>query len=40
MEYQKKINLIDNKTNQPKTFRTNNWVEVNDKSHETYNVFW
>ena len=40
MEYQKIINLIDNKTNQPKTFRTNNWAEVNYEWPETYKVFW
>ena len=39
MEYQKKPNLIDDKTlNQPSKFRTKNWVEVNDKSRRAYNV--
>ena len=27
MEYQKIINLLDDATNQPTTFRTRNWVE-------------
>ena len=36
MEYQKKINLLDNITNQPSKFRTRNWVEVNDKSKGKY----
>ena len=31
MEYQKTINLFDNKTNQTSKFRTENWVEVNDQ---------
>ena len=30
MKYQNKINLLDNKTNQPSKFRTKNWVKVND----------
>ena len=29
MEYQKKVNLLDNETTQPSKFRTKNWVEVN-----------
>ena len=32
MEYQKIINLLDNKPNQPTKFRTKNWVEINDES--------
>ena len=28
MEYQKIINLLDDTTNQPSTFRTRNWVEI------------
>ena len=35
MECQK-INLLDNKSNQPSKFRTKNWVEINDKSRGTY----
>ena len=38
MEYQKTINLLQNTPNQPSTFRTKRWVEVNDESHGTYNV--
>ena len=35
MEYQKIINLLDNIQNEPSTFRTRNWVEINDESPET-----
>ena len=38
MEYQKKINLIDNKSNQPFKFRTKNWVEINNEERGTYNT--
>ena len=38
MEYQKIINLLDNKTNQPPKFRTKNWVEINDELRGTYNA--
>ena len=38
MEYQKMINLLDSKTNQPSKFRTKNWVEVNDESRRAYNT--
>ena len=38
MEYQKIANLIDYASNQPSTFRTKNWVEINDESRGTYNV--
>ena len=38
MEYQKIANLIDDASNQPSKFRTNNWVEINDESRGTYNV--
>ena len=31
MEYQKIINLLDDTTNQPSTFRTRNWIEINDE---------
>ena len=37
MEYQKIINLLQNKPNQPSKFRTKNWVEIND-SGGTYNT--
>ena len=37
MEYQKIINLLDNKPNQPTKFRTKNWVEINDESRGKYN---
>ena len=30
MEYQKIINFLDNKLNQPSKFRTKNWIEIND----------
>ena len=32
MEYHKKINLLDDTTNQPSKFRRRNWVEINDES--------
>ena len=38
MEYQKIANLVGDTSNQPSTFRTKNWVEINDKSRGTYNV--
>ena len=38
MEYQKIANLIDDAPNQPSTFRTKNWVEINDESRGTYNA--
>ena len=38
MEYQKIINLLENKPNQPSKFKTKNWVEVNDESRGVYNV--
>ena len=38
MEYQKIINLLENKLNQPTNFRTKKWVEINDKSRGTYNT--
>ena len=34
MEYQKIINVLDNKTNQPSKFRTRNLVEINYESRE------
>ena len=36
MEYQKMINLLDNKPNQPTKFRTKYWVEKNDESRGAY----
>ena len=38
MEYQKIANLIDDASNQPSNFRTENSVEINDKSRTTYNI--
>ena len=39
MEYQKIANLLDNNlSNQPSKFRTKNWVEINDKSKESYSA--
>ena len=38
MEYQKIINLLDNKSNQDPKFRTKNWVEIKDESKGTYNT--
>ena len=37
MEYQKIIDLLDNKTNRPCKFKTKNWVEINNESRVTYN---
>ena len=31
-------NLLDNASNRPSTFRTDNWVEINDESRGVYNV--
>ena len=36
MEYQKLINLLDNKSNQPSKFKTKNWVKINDESRGTH----
>ena len=36
MEYQKIINLLDNKSNQPSKFRTKNWVEINEDRNGVY----
>ena len=38
MEYQKIADLIDDTSNQPSKFRTNNWIEINDESRGAYNV--
>ena len=37
MEYQKVINLLDNKTNPSSRFKTKNLFKINDDSWETYN---
>ena len=34
MEYQKIINLLENKPNQPSKFTIKNWVEINAESVE------
>ena len=36
MEYQKRINLLDDTTNQPSKFRTRNWFEINEESKGKY----
>ena len=36
MEYQKRINLFDDTTNQPFKFRTGNWFEINEESKGKY----
>ena len=36
MEYHKKINLLDDTTNQPSKFRRRNWVEINNESKGIY----
>ena len=38
MKYQKIANLIDDASNQPSKFKTNNWLEINDESRGKYNV--
>ena len=38
MEYQKIINFLDNTSNQPPKFKTNNWLEINDESRGKYNT--
>ena len=38
MEYQKIINLLDNTSNQPSTFRTKNWIEIKNQSGGVYNT--
>ena len=38
MEYQKMANLLDYASNQPSKFKTENWVEINDKLRGTCNV--
>ena len=36
MEYQKIMKLLGNTRNQPYTFRTRNWIELNDESKVKY----
>ena len=36
MEYQKIMKLLGNTRNQPYTFRTRNWIELNDESKGKY----
>ena len=36
MKYQKIINLLGNKQNEPSKFRTKIWVETNDESRGRY----
>ena len=38
MIYQNIIDLLDNKTNQPSKFRTEDLVKINDDLHGTYNI--
>ena len=38
MEYQKIINLLDNRPNQPSKFWTKHWVEVNDDLSGMYST--
>ena len=37
MEYQKILNLLDDKMNQPCKFRRRNSIEINDESRGDYN---
>ena len=38
MVYQQIINMLDKISNQPTTFRTNKWVEINDESRGAHNA--
>ena len=38
IEYQKIVNFLDKKSNQPSKFRTKNWIGINDQSRATYNT--
>ena len=38
IEYQKMIDLLDNKPNQPSRYRTKNCVKINDNSRGTYST--
>ena len=37
MEYQKTINFLDTKLNQPSKIRTKNWIEINNESRGMHN---
>ena len=38
MEYQKIINMLGNKPNQPSKFGTKNWIEINDDASGRYDT--
>ena len=38
MKYHRIINLLENTSNKPTKFRTENWVRINDDSRRTYNT--
>ena len=38
MEYQTRINLVDNTSKQLSKFRTKNQIEINDQSRRVYNT--
>ena len=38
MEYQKLVNLLDNKFNQPSKFKTKIWVKINENVCGTHNT--
>ena len=38
MDNQKIIDFLDNTSNQPTKFRTENWIEIIDESRGTYNT--
>ena len=38
MEYPKIANLLDNASNQPSKYWTENWVEINEESRETHSL--
>ena len=38
MKYQKIINLLGNKNDQPSKFRTSNWVVVNNYTKRNYDI--
>ena len=38
MEYPKIANLLDNASNEPSKYRTENWVEINEESRETHSL--
>ena len=37
MQYQKRINPLDNASNEPSKFRTKIWIKINDESRGSYN---